>query len=483
MTTANDTHFNTLDTTIGSDADYQLALQHAPYIRFDDREPFLPSVVGYTLFHESGGSPSFPRQITLLPEATAAIEYAIWWDWDIVHLYELEHVWVFVNQHGELVRGEASWHGGYNEMINETGQIPMKGKRLAVYSEPGKHAFAPYPGFFSERKPGTILSCGRNAGIGGVHVTPLFRGTIHDRTPLNNRLVHTYLERQSFTPSYNFSKVFDLKESIFVPWDNLYNWIPSRVTWWTEELKRTIPPQERRGLRIAHRGASAHAQENSAASIQKAWELGADMVEMDIRTTADHIPVIAHDPSLKRLYNVDTLIADITLEELRSYSISSPIMTFVEMLELCHELQLGLYLDIKELSWEATLRVFAALDEYEFINHTIFGSFRPDYLAEIKAHRPDAETSILFSSIHVDPVCLAQSIHADYVHPCWESRSETPHRLLTPEWITRVREAQLGIVCWHEERLSEIVALQALGVDAICSDTPELLVRSGRSSE
>ena len=476
MTTANDTDFKTLDKTISSDADYQLARQYAPYIRFDDQEPFLPLVVGYTIFHDSGKSPSFPRHIHLASEAATAIEYAIWWDWDIGHLYELEHVWVFINQNGDLVRSEASWHGGYNSMIDETGQIPMKDGRLSVYSESGKHAFAPYPEFFLERKPGTLLECGRNAGIGGVHITPLFKGIIRDRTPLNNRLVHTYLQRQSFTPTYHFSKVFDLSESIFVPWDNLNRWIPSRVTWWTDELKRTIAPHQRRGLRIAHRGASAHAQENSAASVQKAWELGADMVEMDIRSTADHIPVTAHDPSLKRLYNVDALIADITLEELHSYSKSSPILTFVEMLRLCHKLQLGLYLDIKELSWEATLRVFAALDEYDFINHAIFGSFRPDYLAEIKAYRPDAVTSILFSSIHVDPVLLAQSIHADYVHPCWESRSETPHKLLTPEWIERVREAQLGIVCWHEERPSEIAALQALGVDAICSDTPELLV-------
>jgi glycerophosphoryl diester phosphodiesterase len=476
MSTADDTHIDTLDKTIGSGADYQLARQHAPYIRFDDREPFLPLVVGYTIFRESGVSPSFPRQINLPPEATTAIEYAIWWDWDIGHLYELEHVWVFVNQNGDLVRSEASWHGGYNVMIDKTGHIPVEGRRLTVYSEPGKHAFAPYPEFFMEREPSTRLECGRNAGKGGVHVTPLFKGTIHDRTPLNNRLVHTYLERQSFTPDYDFSQVFDLRESVFVPWDNLFRWIPSRVTWWVEELQRTIRPHERRGLRIAHRGASAHAHENSAASVQKAWELGADMVEMDIRTTANHIPVIAHDPSLKRLYNVDALIADITLEELRSYTKSSPIMTFVEMLKLCRELQLGLYLDIKELSWEATSRVLAAIDEYDLINYAIFGSFRPDYLAEIKAHRPDVVTSILFNSTHVNPVLLAQSIRADYVHPCWESRSETPHELLTPEWIERVRDAQLGIVCWHEERPSEIAALQALGVDAICSDTPELLV-------
>lgn len=482
MTTTDDTHLKTLDTTIDSSADHQLALEHAPIIRFDDREPFLPLVVGYTIFREPGRSPSFPRDITLPPGAATAIEYAIWWDWDIGHLYELEHVWVYLDGRGKLVRGEASWHGDYNEMVDEHGQTPVEGARLVVYSEPGKHAFAPYIDFFAKRKPGTILSCGRNAGVGGVHVTPLFEGAIHDRTLLNNRLVHTYLERHAFTPAYQFSKVFDLRQSIFVPWESLNRWIPSRVTWWTQELRRTIPPHERRGLRIAHRGASAHAQENSAASIRKAWELGADLVEIDIRATADHVPVIAHDPSLKRLYNVDAQIADLTLAQLRAYTASSPIMTFAEMLELCLDLQLGLYLDIKELSWEATLRVLEALDDYDFINHTVFGSFRPDYLAEIKAHRPDAVTSILFGSVHVDPVALARSVQADYVHPCWEARSETPHKLLTPEWMARVRDADLGIVCWHEERPSEIAALQALGVDAICSDTPERLVRSGQAS-
>jgi glycerophosphoryl diester phosphodiesterase len=48
--------------------------------------------------------------------------------------------------------------------------------------------------------------------------------------------------------------------------------------------------------------------------------------------------------------------------------------------------------------------------------------------------------------------------------------------LLTPEWVARVRDANLGIVCWHEERPEEIAALRQVGVDAICSDAPELLL-------
>ncbi len=39
------------------------------------------------------------------------------------------------------------------------------------------------------------------------------------------------------------------------------------------------------------------------------------------------------------------------------------------------------------------------------------------------------------------------------------------------------RAAGLGIVCWHEERPKVIRALRQLGVDAICSDLPELFTQ------
>ena len=85
-------------------------------------------------------------------------------------------------------------------------------------------------------------------------------------------------------------------------------------------------------------------------------------------------------------------------------------------------------------------------------------------------------TSVLFSALNVDPVKLAQAVGANYVHPCWE-RYPNPSSLLTPEWVARVREADLGIVCWHEERPEEIAALSRIGVDGICSDAPELLIQ------
>lgn len=465
-----------LDRSIPSPEDQELALRYAPLIRFDRREPFLPSAVGYTVFRCDSDSASFPRAIALEKGVAFVIEYAIWWDWDIQHLYELEHAWVAVDADGGIVDLEASWHGRFNPMRAEGGGLPQQDGRPLLFSEPGKHAFAPSPAWLLGRRATTLASCGVHAGRMGVHVTPLFAGIIDQRKPLQNRLVHTYLERLQFEPTYDFSQRFDLREAAFVPWRSLYHWIPGRVAACLESLGATIPPRERRVLRIAHRGASAYAQENSLESLRVAAELGADMVEIDIRVTADDVPVVTHDSSLKRLYGIHGGVSDYSMDQLRRLTAGpGAINSFAEALDLCRGLGLGIYLDIKQLSRGAARAIFEALVEQHYLKHVIFGAFRPDYLADIKAARPEAQTSILFNTVDIDAVKLAQAIGADFVHPCWEHRADQPHRLLTPEWIAAVRAADLGIVCWHEERPAEIAALKALGVDAICSDKPELL--------
>lgn len=56
-------------------------------------------------------------------------------------------------------------------------------------------------------------------------------------------------------------------------------------------------------LIIAHRGFSDEAPENSMAAFQKAIEAKSDMIEFDVRLSADNIPVIFHDRRLQRTSN------------------------------------------------------------------------------------------------------------------------------------------------------------------------------------
>lgn len=218
-------------------ADYRLALRHAPLLCFDRHEPFLPLALGYTVFRADAPSPSFPRAVTLPPGADLAIEYAIWWDWDIQHLYELEHIWVYLDAAGRVIKAEASWHGLYNEMVDENGQPPLEGGRLVLYSESGKHAFAPTPHWLYDRADLTRRHCTTLAGVMGLHVTEVFETSLRrKRNPLVNGLVLTLLRRHAFTPSFIYDRVFDLRETMVVSWPSLAVWIPQRVTWWARRL-------------------------------------------------------------------------------------------------------------------------------------------------------------------------------------------------------------------------------------------------------
>ena len=457
-----------------SEADWQLATRYAPIIKFDAREPFLPAAVGYTIFRADAPSPSFPRQIEL-GNAALAIEYAVWWDWDIQHLYELEHVWVYLDEAGQVIRAEASWHGGYSEMtVDDT--LPLTGDKLTIFSESGKHAFAPSQGRLNARADKTKKACTRYAGTGGVWITPLFKGIIDAKTPLADRLVHTYLERQAFEPAMEFSQIFQVPPKILVPWPTLFAWIPGRVAWWVSELERTILPEERRFLRIAHRGASAYAPENTLTAIAKAAELGADAVELDVHVSADGAPVIIHDAYLERSTNGAGVVSKHTLAQLKELDAGEgeTIPTLEEAIACCRTRRLGIYLELK-----SDLAAFAAADlirKHKLYYQVIVTSFRPDWLINLKAIEPRTITSVLFSSVDIDPVALARLVGAQYVHPAWEDWAAEPHKLLTPDWMNKVRAAGLGIITWHEERPSEIAALRKLGVDGICSNAPDLLI-------
>ncbi|HEU5100822.1 MAG TPA: glycerophosphodiester phosphodiesterase [Roseiflexaceae bacterium] len=460
----------------GDSADRALAARYAPSLLFDRQEPFLPLAAGYTIFRSDAPSPSFPRQVLLCapdrPAAQLVIEYAIWWDWDIQHLYELEHVWVSVDADGRVVHADASWHGGMHPMLHD-GALRLEGDHVVVYSEPGKHAFAPDPAWFAQRATHPRGATEALAGLGGVLVTSLFKGQIA-RTPLADTLARTYLARHAFRPAMSFDQRFAFTPAQLVPWAALRDWVPGRVAWWVARLADEIAPAEYRPLRVGHRGAAAHAPDNSLAGIEAAARLGADAVEIDVQLTRDGTAVAVHDLALHAEDGSARMIAESTFEQLRALPAGARLATLDEVLLCCQANRIGLYLELKAAA--AIPLTLETLRKHNF-DELIVGSFRPDWLADVKAAAPELPTSVLFGAPTTDACALAAAAHADYVHPCWEARADRPDELLTAEWVAQVRAAGLGIVCWHEERPPVIDGIHQRGVDAICSDRPELLVK------
>ena len=220
---------------------HQLAARYAPILRFDAREPFLPLAAGITLFEQDGPSPSMKRTIQLAPPgkpaAAAAIEYAIWWDYDIHHLYELEHLWIYLDGQGQVVRVEGSWHGEFNELA-----VKVEGEHPLVLSEPGKHAFADRPAPFLQRATEMRRLETRHVGaLAHVLINSMFSGKIR-RRPYDGSLVRAYLATQAFEPAWNFSQLFRFAPDSLVTWPALSAWIPRRVNAWLEDLDARLSP-------------------------------------------------------------------------------------------------------------------------------------------------------------------------------------------------------------------------------------------------
>lgn len=73
---------------------------------------------------------------------------------------------------------------------------------------------------------------------------------------------------------------------------------------------------------IAHRGYALHYPENTLIAVEAAVEAGARLVEVDIQLSADQVPFLFHDRSLKRLCGQSGGIHNYQAEELNQFRAS-----------------------------------------------------------------------------------------------------------------------------------------------------------------
>ena len=218
------------------DGPEKLAAAHRPVFHCCRTEPYPPSRLGWFVTAEPTRSPS--SAFDLIPRAAAVIEYAIWCDWDIGHLYDLEHVWVHVDAAGNVIAVEGSQHG---RRVDLTG-CALEGGRPVLYLEPGKHAVWPSPEAMAPEFVRIAAQCGPFAGNDGVHVDNPFgdRGEIA-ATPLDHRLARLKLKRDAFHPAFDFSHPSRNEVIPLVPWGELATWIPRRVRSLMAGTHETVP--------------------------------------------------------------------------------------------------------------------------------------------------------------------------------------------------------------------------------------------------
>lgn len=217
---------------------------------------------------------------------------------------------------------------------------------------------------------------------------------------------------------------------------------------------------------VAHRGARHAHADNSWAAFDAAVEEGADAIECDVQLSADGVLVVRHDLVLG-----DALVAELPFAEIVHREPET--VAFVDLVAWQAQRTVGLLVEIKDRAAEAALAgaVPADADDY------VVAGFDALAVAAFKARRPDVSTSVMIGSV-VTPeemVGLARRHGADGVHPCWEARAPRASALLSRADVAALHAAGLRVTLWHEERPDELARLIALGVDAICTDTPAVL--------
>jgi len=149
---------------------------------------------------------------------------------------------------------------------------------------------------------------------------------------------------------------------------------------------------------IAHRGACGESPENTLESFRLAVEQGADMIELDLRLTADGHLVAVHDLNLRRVAGHTVSVEDTSLNILRHLDVSyhfhrgrrrTRIPTLEEVLETIPP-RFPLTLDLKCRRAGRTRYARVLARALAGRGHAIYSSFNWKLLSEVKSAIPNA---------------------------------------------------------------------------------------------
>lgn len=231
---------------------------------------------------------------------------------------------------------------------------------------------------------------------------------------------------------------------------------------------------------VAHRGIPTEAPENTIASFQRALELGADAVELDVRLSSDQIPVVYHYFYLQENTSVSGAIFNFTLEQLRSVEVfckdnplAKPgnISTLPEILDAFAG-KIGLEIEIKGPEPEAPGIIGRVLNKFKNIWSTIeVTSYEPALLLAIQKICPGLTVDLLFPrsenwmkvdvvlyrAIHCARLCHARAVH---LHPTQ----------LSEKVVASLRQQGIAIHAWDVNDEPSLEIVTKFGIPRLCTD-------------
>ena len=240
-------------------------------------------------------------------------------------------------------------------------------------------------------------------------------------------------------------------------------------------------------IRIAHRGASGSAPENTITAFKKAIEIGTHAVELDLRRTADDEIVVIHDATLDRTTNLHGPVNQATLADIKRADAGAwfdaeftgePVPTLTETLE-CIIYKTMPVLEIKEP--EIGEAVVNKIREFELsvqrggnptnmLAWVVIISFHAPVLKTVREMDPSISTGWLIGSQNGD---ASPAQLCEHLRTLGSRILNVNHLMITSEFVREARQRGITLWCWTVDDIARMRELKTLGVHGITSNYPE----------
>lgn len=226
-------------------------------------------------------------------------------------------------------------------------------------------------------------------------------------------------------------------------------------------------------LLIAHRGASAEAPENTLAAFDLALEQGAKALELDVRLSADGVPVAIHDATVERTTDGHGPVAGHTLAQLKALDAGSWFgprfagerVPALEEVLVRYRGKARLQIELKSEEVELPAGVAALVRQHKAEHDIILSSFIKAQLERARPLLPEVPLAWLVRRFNNE--VIQEAAEAGFQSCC------PPAALVTAELVREAKARGLTVVAWGVRSVEELGRLVGCGAVAATVDWPD----------
>lgn len=238
-------------------------------------------------------------------------------------------------------------------------------------------------------------------------------------------------------------------------------------------------------LKIGHRGACGYEPENTLLSFQKAIELGADMVELDVHLSKDQHPIVIHDVTFDRTTTGKGKITQYTLKQIKKFRTKEKNQPIPTLQEILVELKGKVRINIEIKGVQSARQVAELVLKNEMEQEVIVSSSRLRSLKTIKNESSEIETALIYYSTKTRWGLFVFTIFSIFVFPVIKqiivkrakyAKVDYLHLysiFATKRFVTKLHQLGFKVNVWTVNSRNRINKMIACGVDGIFSNYPD----------